>query len=216
MMMMKPIRAVLNRLTLLLALLLTVPGLPASATVRPLTDAERAEVTRAETYLNGIKTLRAGFIQGNPDGSVSKGVFSMQRPGKMRLQYDAPNDSLVVSDGLFVSYWDGELQQQSSAPLGSSLADLILRDPVRLEGDITVTRVVHVSGELDISMIETKDPGKGELTLVFEDRPFNLRKWRVVDAQNAITEVALQNPQTGMALDSDLFYFHAPTVDHHR
>ncbi|CAO3414858.1 LolA family protein [Azospirillum argentinense] len=176
-----------------------------------LSTQDQALVAQAESYLNGIGTLQSKFVQVAPNGHQTTGTFYLARPGRMRLEYDAPVKDFVVADGAFIFYWDGEMRQQSSAPIGSTLADFILRKNIRLSGDVTVTGVYQAPGLVEISLTETKDPGKGTLTLVFEDRPFQLRKWRVLDAQGLTTEVALMNPREGMQFDSKLFYFIEPS-----
>ncbi|AWJ83896.1 cell envelope biogenesis protein LolA [Azospirillum sp. TSH58] len=188
---------------------------PAPALAAPraaaLSAQDQALVAQAESYLNGIGTLQSKFVQVAPNGRQTTGTFYLARPGRMRLEYDPPVKDFVVADGAFIFYWDGEMRQQSSAPIGSTLADFILRKNIRLSGDVTVTGVYQAPGLVEISLTETKDPGKGTLTLVFEDRPFQLRKWRVLDAQGLTTEVALMNPREGMQFESKLFYFIEPS-----
>ncbi|HYH22358.1 MAG TPA: outer membrane lipoprotein carrier protein LolA [Azospirillum sp.] len=214
----------LNRLLAALALGIAViasPTVPAAAAPRgqspaaqlsaaQLSAEDRAAVAQAEQALNAIHTLQSRFVQLNPDGRQASGTFYLSRPGKMRLEYDAPVKDFIVADGLFLFYWDSEMKQQSSTPIGSTLADFILRPDIKLSGDVTVTDVFRAQGVLEITLVETKDPRKGSLTLVFEDRPLQLRKWRVLDAQGLTTEVALLNPRVGVQLPSDLFYFKAP------
>ncbi len=188
---------------------------PAPALAAPraaaLTAQDKALVAQAESYLNGIGTMQSKFVQVSPNGHQTSGTFYLSRPGRMRLEYDPPVKDFVVADGTFIFYWDGDMRQQSSAPIGSTLADFILRKTVRLSGDVTVTGVYQAPGLVEISLTETKDPGKGTLTLVFEDRPFKLRKWRVLDAQGLTTEVALLNPREGVQFESKLFYFVEPS-----
>ena len=185
------------------------PAPPAAATAA-LSAEERAVVARVEEYLNSIGTMQSKFIQLAPNGQQASGTFYLSRPGRMRLEYDAPLKDFVVADGLFLFYWDGEMRQQSSAPIGSTMADFILRKDIRLSGDVTVRDVVQLPGVVEVTLSETKDPGKGSITLMFEERPFQLRKWRVLDAQGLTTEVALLNPRTGIQLDRNLFYFVEP------
>lgn len=180
---------------------------PAAAT---LNADDRAEIGRVEQYMNGIQTMQSKFIQVNPNGQQIFGTFSLLRPGKMRLDYDPPIKDFIVADGLFLFYWDGEMRQQSSTPIGATLADFILRPDIRLSGDVTVTDVTRGSGVIEITVVETKEPAKGSLTLVFEDKPLQLRKWRVLDAQGQVTEVGLLNPRVGLSLDRDMFYFKEP------
>jgi outer membrane lipoprotein-sorting protein len=200
-----------------LAALPTVPSVqaapPAEAT---LSQQDRRDIERIEQYLNSIRTVRSQFVQATNDGTLLRGTFWMSRPGKMRLEYDPPIRNFVVADGWFVFYWDDELKQQSSAPVGSTLADVILRDRLTLSGDTTVSDVERGPGTLEVTVTETKDPGKGKLTLIFEDNPLRLRKWRILDPQGLTTEVALLNPQFGMTLDRDLFIFKDPTLNDRR
>lgn len=198
------------------ALLTPLPALlPSAAIAAPATPVslsaqDQAVVAKVEEYLNGITTLQSKFLQVAPNGRQATGTFYLWRPGRMRLEYDRPLKDFIVADGSFVFYWDGEMRQQSSAPIGSTLADFILRKNIRLSGDVTVTDVFQAPGVIEVSLLETKDPGKGTLTLVFEDHPFQLRKWRVLDAQGMTTEVALLNPRTDVTFDREMFYFKEP------
>lgn len=210
--------AVLRRL--LASLLVTAPLLGAAAPsalaaagappATQLSAQDKAVVAQVEAYLNDIHTMQSKFVQVAPDGRQATGTFSLSRPGRMRLEYDKPIKDFVVADGSFIFYWDGEMRQQSSAPIGSTLADFILRKTIRLSGDVIVTDVYTTPGVVEVSLVESKDSGKGTLTLVFEDRPFQLRKWRVLDAQGLTTEVALLNPRVDVTFDSAMFYFKEP------
>ncbi len=209
-------RSLLTGALLSAALLAPLPALFASpaaaapATPVSLSAQDQAVVAKVEEYLNGITTLQSKFLQVAPNGRQATGTFYLWRPGRMRLEYDRPLKDFIVADGSFVFYWDGEMRQQSSAPIGSTLADFILRKNIHLSGDVTVTEVFQAPGVIEVSLLETKDPGKGTLTLVFEDHPFQLRKWRVLDAQGMTTEVALLNPRTDVTFDRDMFYFKEP------
>jgi outer membrane lipoprotein-sorting protein len=190
------------------------PGVAAGATAAPrLSAQDMADIARVEEYLDGVRTLKSRFIQ-ITGGRQATGTFYLSRPGRMRLEYDPPAKDFVVADGVSLVYWDGEMNQQSDAPIGSTLADFILRKDLKLSGDIGVTGVARGPGAIEIGLTETKDAGKGTLTLVFEDRPLRLRKWRVLDAQGTTTEVALLNPQFGVALERGLFVFHDPRGEH--
>ncbi|HEY0835190.1 MAG TPA: outer membrane lipoprotein carrier protein LolA [Azospirillum sp.] len=206
---------VLNRLfaAVVIGLAIAASAAPPAAAAPPpaqLSAEDRAAVAQAEQALNAVHTMQSKFIQVNPDGRQAAGTFYLSRPGRMRLEYDAPVKDFIVADGLFLFYWDSEMKQQSSTPIGSTLADFILRPDIKLSGDVTVTDVFRAPGVLEVTLVETKDPRKGSLTLVFEDRPLQLRKWRVLDAQGLTTEVALLNPRVGVPLPTDLFYFKAP------
>jgi len=180
-----------------------------------LSPQDQADLRRAEEHLNGITTMRARFTQVGQDGGNAEGMFSLARPGRLRLQYDLPTRDFVVADGTYIYHWDDKLQQQQQTSIGSSLADFILRPNIKLSGDVTVTGVQRRPGRLEISLVQTDEPGQGELTLVFEDGPQNqgplaLRQWRVVDAQGLITTVTLFGVETGVQFPRDQFAFVRP------
>jgi outer membrane lipoprotein-sorting protein len=210
---------IFRRFSLVLVTLCLVTGVAfaarAGTTPVPLSASDQNDLVRVEHYLNEIKTLQARFLQTADKGTETAGTFTMWRPGRMRLIYDPPAKDFIVADGWFVFYWDSELQQQSSQPLGSSLADFFLRPQIALRDDVTVTRLVHQYGAIEVTLVETADPGKGELTLVFDDKPLQLRKWRVLDAQGLTTTVALSDVRTGIVVNEDMFLFHDPTAGKH-
>ncbi|MEI6985092.1 MAG: outer membrane lipoprotein carrier protein LolA [Rhodospirillaceae bacterium] len=189
-------------------------ALPAQAevTAAKLSQSELADIERVEHALNQIKTLQAKFLQVADNGRHSAGTFSMWRPGRMRLNYDPPIKDYIVADGWFIFFWDGELQQQSSQPIDASLADFFLRETIKLSGDVTVTRFSHQFGVIEVAIVQTTDAGQGELTMVFEDKPLQLRAWRVLDAQGLTTTVTLSDVRTGMKFSDDLFLFRDPTI----
>lgn len=189
-----------------------LPPRPAAAKpVAQMTADDHEVLSAVETYLNGMHSLQSDFQQTNEDGSLAHGTFKLRRPGRMRIDYDAPNRNFIVADGSFVYFWDAEAKEQSNAPIGSTLADFILRPDLKLSGDVTVTGFEHAAGVIEVTLIQTKDPGLGRLTLVFEDKPLRLRKWRVLDAQGTTTEVALLNPDADVTLADSLFYFRDPS-----
>ena len=115
------------------ALLLFVTTAAWAAPAPRLSDADRADIARIERYLNDIRTLKTKFNQTNPDGSATSGTIYVQRPGRMRVEYDAPNPVLVVSTGVWLIYNDKRLGQVSYLPLNSSPAAFLVRDSLSFE-----------------------------------------------------------------------------------
>ena len=192
--------------------LLSAPALAQQARVTPalLTTQDRADLPRIEAYLNGIKTLKARFLQVAPDGSTTGGLAWLERPGRMRFQYDPPSPLLLVAGhGLFVFY-DRQLNQTTNIPLGATPLGILLRDNLTLSGDVTVTRIARQPGQIQVTLVRTTSPGDGSLTLVFSDPPLELRQWAVVDAQRQETRVALFDVTLGGSFDEQMFTFINP------
>jgi len=179
-------------------------ALPAYA----LNDAETAALKKAEAYLNTIKTLKARFLQVNPDGGSHEGDFYLSRPGKMRLVYDPPTPMLMVADGAFLIYVDTEMNDASHIGLGDTPAGILLKENMSFSDPAVKLGGVKLGpGTIEITASMAKDPGAGKLTMVFSDGPLELRQWRVIDPQNKEVTVTLFDAKQGVTLDKELFRY---------
>lgn len=168
------------------------------------------EVKKAEQYLQGLKTAKADFIQTSTLGSRLSGQFFLDRPGRLRFNYNEVKD-FVVADGVFVYFYDSQLGEQSNAPIGQTLADFLLREDLSLSGDLTVQKLYKKDGVTYITVVQTDDQSVGNVELMFTEIPYTFKGWRVTDAQGESTEVQLKNLETGVTFkDGDLFAYHDP------
>lgn len=194
------------------AVVLAPPALPEA---REAPDAATAPVPeqaldRIEAYLNDLDSLRASFVQIAPDGSTSTGTLLYERPDKMRLDYDPPSELLIIANGWQLVYHDRRLDQVSHLFTSSTPLAFLLKEVVRLEGEVTVTNFERQAGELRVTLIETDEPAEGQITLVFSEDPLELRRWTVTDPQGLTTHVVLEEIQTGVPLDDALFVWRNP------
>jgi len=192
---------------ILLSLTIVLMGLW-STQAFALTDAETAALKQAETYLNGVKTLKARFLQVNPDGGSVEGDVYVSRPGRMRLVYDPPTPMLMVADGAFLIYVDTEMKDASHISLDDTPAGILLKDNLSFtDPAVKLLGVKQGAGTLEITTAMAKDPSVGKLTLVFSTAPFELKQWRVLDAQNKEVAVTIYDAKTGVSLDRALFRY---------
>jgi outer membrane lipoprotein-sorting protein len=183
----------------------------AVAAVSPrLSDQDRSDVARIETYLNNIRTLSARFMQVSDTGGTAEGKFFLSRPGKLRLEYDPPVPILMVANSGFLIHYDKQLKAVTHLPIDSTPAGLLVREHITLSGDVMVSAVERGAGSLRVTLVQSKDPNAGRITLAFSERPFALSNWQVVDAQGNVTRVALIEPRVGVPLDPSLFRFTDP------
>ena len=193
------------------ALLATLPVL-ATATLpaRAQAPGRQIDLQRIESYLNGMSTLKARFLQLAQNGSTAQGTAWIWRPGRMRFDYDPPEPLLLIaSDGQFM-HFDRELGQPSIVPVSSTPLGFLLRPNLRLSGDITVTNKEFFGGFSRVTLSRTGAASEGRLTLVLADDPIELRQWILVDAQNHQTRITLTNIEKGGRFDPLLFSFNDP------
>jgi len=188
---------------------------PQSATAAPpppapLTAQDTAELQKIAAYLDGIHTMTARFEQATASGGAATGYVWLARPGKMRFQYDPPNELLLLADAFYLYSWDPDLKQMTKVGLKSTPAWFLLRQPVSFTDGVVVTRFEHSGNTVRVTVVESAEPDAGSLTMVFTENPLMLRQWSVVDQRGRVTNVALSEVQYGMALDQKLFQYHDP------
>ena len=196
-------------------LLTVLPALlvPTVALAQPrlqLSERDRADLVRIEGSLNGVRSLKARFLQVAPNGATSQGTAWLERPGRMRFQYDPPSPLLLVAGHGLVVFHDAQLKQTSNIPLSRTPLGILLAERISLSGDVTVTGFQRLPGQLQVTVVRTSNPNEGSLTLAFADNPLVLRQWSVLDAQRQETRVTLYNVELGGHFDPKLFEFVDP------
>lgn len=171
-----------------------------------LTGPERAAaLTAASAALNKLVSVQGRFAQIAPDGARSGGAFYLQRPGRLRFQYDAPSPLTIVSDGSTVAVEDRSVRDVSRVPLRSTPLFYVLKRDVSLERDARITRVVRNGDLLMVTARDRTGEADGEITLAFSASDYQLRQWEVTDAQSLTTRITLSELRAAERLDPRLF-----------
>lgn len=183
----------------------TVPAMAAPAATL-LTSAEQASLLKtASEALMRVKSARGRFEQYAPDGSFSTGQFAIQRPGKVRFDYDDPVPLLMVSDGTTVALQDSELETTDRVPLASTPLSLLLSDRLDFESQADVLDVRQTGDITNITLQDKTGEMEGTLTLILSGQDLSLTGWRTVDANGGTTSVTLKEIETGAKLNPRLF-----------
>ena len=192
----------------LFAQAVTISVVKAAETIAAKLSVEnQQDLKRIETFLNGMETARAGFLQVSSNGAVATGKLLLSRPGKMRFEYDPPTPIMIIADGTFLIYIDKELKSPIHSWLSTSLVGFLVEEDIKLNGDVTVTKFKKGSNILRATLVRTKDPEQGSITLIFSDQPLALRQWIITDQQGIRTTVTLSNLESVLKIDPKLFIF---------
>jgi outer membrane lipoprotein-sorting protein len=174
-----------------LALPLALAAAPPALAAQALSPADRALLTKASAYLQGLTEAKAKFVQTDARGQTSSGTLLLKRPGKARFAYDPPSGMVVVSDGTMVSVADSRLKTFEAYPLSRTPLALFLARDVRLDKDVDIQRVSRLRGGFSITARDGRKQTPGTITLNFSDNPVALLGWSAADAQGRITRVKL-------------------------
>jgi outer membrane lipoprotein-sorting protein len=183
----------------------TLRAAPAPA---PLNAPDQALIGQIDDYLNGQSAITANFLQVADDGSTRTGKAWMERPGRMRFEYDPPDAQLLVSGGSALVYHDPALNQTTTIPLASTPLGILLAQHVALNSAGTeIIKIDREPGEIDITIARRGKETLGNLTLVFGANPLELRQWVVTDAQSRQTRVSLYDIAPSGPLPESLFQY---------
>ena len=167
---------------------------------------QRALVDKVSAYLTRVQVMSGDFAQIGPDGRRSQGQFYVQKPGKVRFDYDSPSRIDIIADGSSVVVRDRKLATQDVYPLSQTPLRFLLADRIDLMKDATVTAVSADETYVTV-LVEEKHAviGTSKLMMMFGAKDFQLKQWIVTDPQGYDTTVALSNLDTAKRPDPDMF-----------
>jgi outer membrane lipoprotein-sorting protein len=172
----------------------------------PYDGSQRALVDRVSRYLSSLQTLIGDFVQIGPDGARTTGKFYIQKPGKVRFEYEPPSLIDVVADGSSVVVRDRRLATQDLYPLSQTPLRYLLADQIDLARDTNLTAVSQDNTFITVTIEEKQILiGTHRLVLMFGAKDMQLRQWTVTDPQGYDTTVAVYNLDVSHKPDPDLF-----------
>jgi outer membrane lipoprotein-sorting protein len=167
---------------------------------------QKAQAARVSSYLSSLQTLVGNFVQVGPDGSKTKGDFYIQKPGKVRFEYDDPSPIAIVADGSSLVVRDRKLATQDVYPLSQTPLRFLLSDRIDLLRDTNVVNVTADDVFISVT-IEEKQAliGTSRLMLMIGAKDGQLKQWTVTDPQGYDTTVAVYNLDSSKKVDPGLF-----------
>ncbi len=168
--------------------------------------ADKLPLSEISNYLNKMKTVQTSFTQVNDDGSLSTGKLWIQRPGKMRFEYDPPDSAVVLARSGSVQIFDPKSNQPPEQyPLKRTPLSLVLARNVNLgQANMVVGHDFDGTATV-VTAQDPKNPESGRIELMFTDNPVELRKWVIHDNAGTQTTVLLGELTEGGRLDQSLF-----------
>jgi outer membrane lipoprotein-sorting protein len=167
---------------------------------------QRSQADRVSAYLTSIRQLHGNFVQVAPDGGKSEGEFFLQKPGKVRFDYNAPSPIELIADGSSVVVRDRKLATQDLYPLSQTPLRFLLADRIDLMRDTNLIGV-YADDVFVTVVIEERQilGGTHKVMLMFGAQDYQLRQWTVTDPQGYDTTVAVYNLDAKVAPDPNMF-----------
>ena len=172
--------------------------------VNPASAVPSDTAQKIADHFAGVRTMTGEFVQFGPRGEQTGGKFYIERPGKIRFNYEGSSGFKVISDGQSVVLDNKKLNTVDLYPLSKTPLKLLLDERIDLSGD----KVRSVKEEDDLTTIQLADKsvfGNSTITMMFDPKSYELRQWTITDAQGKDTTVMIFNVRNGVTFDQDLF-----------
>jgi outer membrane lipoprotein-sorting protein len=172
---------------------------------------QRALLDKVSAYLSNVQTMVGSFVQIGPDGGRTEGTFYIQKPGKVRFQYNPPTPIDIIADGSSVVVRDRNLATQDLYPLSQTPLRYLLADRIDLIHDTDIVSV-NADDTFVTVVIEEKQlvVGTSRLMMMFDAKDLTLKQWTVTDPQGLDTTVAVYNLDVTKKPDPQLFVINYP------
>jgi outer membrane lipoprotein-sorting protein len=167
---------------------------------------QRGLADRVSTYLSNVRQLHGNFVQVAANGDKSEGEFFLQKPGKVRFDYNPPSPIELIADGSSVVVRDRKLATQDLYPLSQTPLRFLLADRIDLLRDTNLVGV-YADDVFVTVVIEERQilAGTHKVMLMFGAQDFQLRQWTVTDPQGYDTTVAVYNLDNTKQPDPNMF-----------
>ncbi len=168
--------------------------------------ADKLPLSEISKYLNQLKTAQGEFTQINDDGTISTGEILIKRPGKMRFEYNPPDEALVIAANQAVYIVDKKSNQPPETyPLRRTPLSIILARNVDLGQASMVTGHSFDGTATVVTAQDPERPEIGNIQMMFTANPVELRQWVINDGNGISTTVVLGALKSGGRIANSKF-----------
>ena len=169
-------------------------------------EKNKSATSQIENFFKNLITLEANFIQVSPSGNVSNGKIYLDLPGKLRIDYENPNNLLITCKGFWIVIQDREAKTTNNIPVKSSPFAILLENKSFLENQNIKTEYSIKAGIVSLKIKSQNNDKQESLILEFTENPFSLKKWVIQDSLGENTTVLIQNAKYNSELSHLLFF----------
>ena len=170
------------------------------------TNSNSKSKSKVEIFFKNLKTLEADFIQVSPSGKTSEGKFFLDLPGKLRIDYNQPNNILITTKGFWIVIQNRQLKSTNNIPLNQTPFSILLENKINFNNKDLIVELEKILGIIVLKIKLAENKQAGELILEFSEKPFQLKKWIIRDLVGDETTVLIQNAKYNQKLPFTIFF----------
>ena len=175
--------------------------------VQTINAAEKTNsILKVENFFKTLKTIEADFIQVSPSGKTSEGKIFLDLPGKLRIDYNQPNNILITTKGFWIVIQNRKLKSTNNIPLNQTPFSILLENKINFNNKDLIVDLEKILGIIVLKIKLAENKQAGELILEFSEKPFLLKKWIIRDLVGDETTVLIQNAKYNQKLPFTIFF----------
>ena len=164
-------------------------------------SAEKLSLVELSNYFNTFDTFQADFHQWSDNGSVASGVILIKKPVRLRIDYERPEDLLIVASGGQLAIFDPKGDPEpTSFPLNVTPFSIVLKSQINLVGSSNILSHDYNHGETSLSLFDPKYPERGHIKLIFSGETPILDRWLIQDESGNITLMSIERYEENISL----------------
>jgi len=148
--------------------------------------------------LEEFRSLKSEFVQINNNGDILSGKLFVLRPGKFRIEYDQI-PLVIISNGKRVAVINKELKSVTFHSPNEIPVGVLLFKKLSMKG-IKILKLIEKENRVSINVVDSNFENQGFVEILFEKKPFDMKKWTIFKNDNSKTEVFFNN----LLLDKEL------------
>ena len=156
-------------------------------------------------YLQNLVSFEANFLRISNDGSIKEGKIYVKLPGKLRISYEEPDNTLITSNGFWLVVQDRRSKQTTNFPLNQTPLSLFLNKKFNFDDDKVNFKFQKKDGLIILEFLNNEQLNMSSFQLIFSEDPVMLKKWVIIDELENKTSVMLQNLVIGNEYSNRLF-----------
>ena len=162
---------------------------------------ERFSLVELSNYFNRLNTFQANFRQFADDGSVANGILFIKKPGRLRIDYEEPEDLLILGSGGQLAIFDPKGDPEpTSFPLNVTPFSLVLENSINFVGSSNILSHDFNQGETSLSLYDPKHPERGYIKLIFSGKKPVLSRWIIQDESGSATLMSIERYEENISL----------------
>ncbi len=163
---------------------------------------------KINNFFASFNTMQAEFVQyDNYDNTkLTKGLFYIDRPGKLRFEYHSPFKSLLINNKKIAYYYDVDLDELTTIPSSKTPLSFLLQKSNSIEEmNFIIENIEKKDGKVFLKVKNKEIDEVQHITFIFNSEITTLISIIIQDGNGNNLTIELFNVKLNQKINKNLF-----------